>query len=203
MTCPSCSSPVLLGAATCQCGFKLGRERFGPHDLSWEEALRAYWRVYWPAQLLTAIAYLRFIRFRGDIVYRFQPSSNVLFVLQMVLFAIGLFLFVSRLYDPFEKFSLVLVDGNAVAMPRRLELSQRARIWIFLYWRQIAAGFIVVLLSAALNTLFGLIGLRAVYGLNPAFLVSLPAGILMIGPILMKMLIAHTFPGFHMEVRRK
>src|SRR5579859_2986994 len=100
MNCPSCGTPLLFGAVTCSCGFRSGSAAPSSIELSYWEALRAYWRIYWPTQLLGFVAYipLWFLRISGS-VYRLQiiltPAEQVL--LQVVLGAIGLFLYVNRI----------------------------------------------------------------------------------------------------------
>ena len=82
-----------------------------------------------------------------------------------------------------------------------LTMLQRSQIWFFVWWRQIVAGFLAIILAAPLNALIWLIGLRSVLGINVAFWISILGVILAAGPIL-KMLIGHQFGDFRFEVKR-
>lgn len=57
MNCPSCSAPLLFGSTACGCGYRLGSDgaRELPIELSYWEALRVFWRVYWPQQALVGL----------------------------------------------------------------------------------------------------------------------------------------------------
>jgi hypothetical protein len=64
MNCPQCFSPILFGATACGCGYTQpktpprGDDRTVEDratELSYLEALRAYWRVYWPSLILVLI----------------------------------------------------------------------------------------------------------------------------------------------------
>jgi hypothetical protein len=159
-------------------------------DLSYWEALRAYWRLYWPTQLTVAATLLA----AAVIRFRLAPLASA-----VVLGAAGtaaLFLFVPRLYSRgYRGFSLVIL-GPDEAEARRLTLAQRATVWWFLWWRQLVAGVIAGFLAAPTNIVLGIMGLHVGQS------VALFAGILIIGPILMKMLIGNPFDTFRIEVRR-
>ena len=67
---------------------------------------------------------------------------------------------------------------------------------MFLWWRQILAGMFAALLAMPLNALLSIMGLQF------ANQIAVLAGILVIGPILLKMLIGHEFGAFRIEARR-
>ena len=70
-------------------------------------------------------------------------------------------------------------------------------MWFFLWWRQLAAGLLAGLLAGPLNIVLGLLGVRV------APLIAMLAGILIIGPILLKMVVGHQFSDFRLEVKRE
>ncbi len=207
MNCPSCRSPLLFGAVACDCGYQGASAEPSNIELSYGEALRAYWRIYWPAQLFGIVGYLPFawLQVPGH-VYALRLSTLTQperLLLQMVLSAVGLFLFVHRLLSaPFRGFSIHAIADPLGETKFRLNLHRRAQVWLFLWWRQLIAGLLAGLLAAPLNVLLSLIGLRAVFGISVAFWVSTLGVILGIGPILLKMLIGHQFSDFRLEVKR-
>jgi len=107
------------------------------------EALRAFWRVYWPVQLFAIAGYVPFllwIRVAGR--YFILRSSALpvegLVLAQFVLSGVGLFLFVPRIASqPYQRFSIQVIDpdGNPT---RKLSLRHRAHLWFFLWLEAVA-----------------------------------------------------------------
>ena len=160
-------------------------------ELSYWEGLRAYWRIYWPTQVAVLI-----LVFLYAVVHSGRTAPVVALVFQVLLGAATLFALIPRIYSrPYRGFSLVILDpsGGAAA---RLTVAQRARVWWYLWWRQLVAGLIATFLAMPTNIVLGIMGLHVsgtILGL---------AGVLIIGPILMKMLIGNPFEDFRIEVRR-
>ena len=130
MNCPTCANPMLFGATTCPCGYTLSTssESDSSIDLSYFEALLAYWRVYWPTQLLIGLG--------------LALAGGTLFdtVVQVFLAGVGLFLFASRITArPYKGFSIVVSSENGEAGPR-MTYRQRLDVWFFLWWRQLVAS---------------------------------------------------------------
>ena len=65
-----------------------------------------------------------------------------------------------------------------------------------MWWRLLAAGLFGVVLGAPLNVLLALMGL------NVSMQVGAAAGLFIVGPVLVKMLVGNPFPGFSIEARR-
>lgn len=209
VNCPACGSAMFMGVTACPCGYEQSRALSAIEPTYWE-ALRAYWRIYWPTQLFAIVANPIFVsgiwlRFSGEIhTFNLQSLSSVTQVaLQFVLGAIGLFIFIHRcLSSPFHGFSISVIrdsDGSAL---RKIDLGQRFSLWFYLFWRQILAGLLAGFLSMPLNVLVSLVGLRTVFGINIAYWISTLGVILAVGPLLLKMMIGNPFEGFHLEVRR-
>ena len=210
MDCPSCSAPLLFGATSCACGY--GSAGAEPDDsvleVSYWEALRAYWRVYWPTQVVAfavifalSQALLAYVRHRRELEPLSRPLpvslSFVLLPCALIVSAAALFLFVSRLVSrPYGGFSLVVVATPGGEPGRHLGLGQRGQVWFFLWWRQLAASLLAVLLAAPLNVLLALMGLNLSGG------AAVAGGLFIIGPVLVKMLVGNPFPGFSIEARR-
>jgi len=177
MNCPQCGHSLLFGTTTCPCGYQRDAGEGSAIDLSYAEALRAFWRVYWPVQLFAIAGYVPFllwIRVAGR--YFILRSSALpvegLVLVQFVLSGVGLFLFVPRIASqPYQRFSIQVIDpdGNPT---RKLSLRHRAHLWFFLWWRQLLAGVLAAVLAAPLNVLLSLIGLRVLLGLNVGLWVS-------------------------------
>jgi hypothetical protein len=207
VNCPSCGSPLLFGASACDCGYRRVSAEPSNIELSYWEALRAYWCIYWPTQLFGLVGYapVAWLQVSGR-AYALRLSSlsqPERLLLQMVLGAIGLFLFVHRcLSSSFRGFSIRAITDSPEVTKFKLNLRRRTQLWFFLWWRQLVAGLVAGLLAAPLNILISLIGLRAVFGINVAFWVSTLGVILAIGPILLKMVIGHQFADFRLEVER-
>jgi hypothetical protein len=194
--------PRLFGSTSCGCGYKPSHSEALAIEISYWEALRAYWRVYWPAQLfsisgslavgwsLTAVLGLGYTR-------QLLAQGFVQILIQFILMALGLFLFVHRLVSrPLARFALCAIVSPSEEAVRRFTIRRRAEVWFFLWWRQLAAGLLVSLLAAPLNILLGL------FGLTVAPRIAMLAGVLIIGPILLKMLVGHQFSDFRLEVER-
>ena len=167
-------------------------------ELSYLEALRAYWRIYWPSQLVFLIPAVFFTLAAATV-----PLPPVQISPWMVLAAppaaalVTLFLFVPPLCSrPDRGFELVLITGDPAAPPARLRGSRRLQTTLFLWWRQTVAGYFVGLLSVPVGFAFGVMGFtipQPVYTL---------VGLLVVGPLLLKMLIGHPFGTFRIEARR-
>ena len=124
-------------------------------------------------------------------------SGVLLTVLQIPLGAATLFLFVPRICSrPYRGFSIVVVDVESGETSQKLHGRLRGRVWLFLLWRQLVAGFFTGILALPLNAMLILMGLQ----LQQWILVF--AGVLVVGPILLKMLIGNQFDDFRIEARR-
>jgi len=127
-----------------------------------------------------------------------RMSGLLATALSIALGAATLFLFVPRICSrPYRGFSLVAVELATGGTTQKLRIRWRFHVWVFLWWRQIIAGLLASLLSMPLNVLLSLFGLRL------AQWIAVFAGVLVIGPILLKMLIGHQFEDFRLEARRK
>jgi len=160
-------------------------------ELTYTQALRAYWRVYWPSQLLGAA-----LLFAAE---WFLSSLSWIWLLLIAIFvsAGALYLFVPRICSrPYRGFSIVLVSAATGAAQTRLRGLAHWHIWAFLWWRQFFAGLLAAILAIPLNLLLSRFGLQ----LNQA--VANAAGILVIGPLLLKMLIGTQFAGVRLEARK-
>ena len=192
MNCPLCSSPMLFGATACSCGYdsSSSKEQLAI-DLTYWEGLRAYWRVYWPTQVAGAI----FIYVLRMILLR---MPGVLAVSVSIAFgAVALYLFIPRICSrSYRGFSLVVVEAANGGATHRLRARWRFQVFVFLWWRQILAGLLATVLSMPLNALLAIIGLQL------AQWIAVFAGVLVIGPILLKMLIGYQFGCFRIEARR-
>jgi 4-amino-4-deoxy-L-arabinose transferase-like glycosyltransferase len=169
-----------------------------PFELSYSEALRAYWRIYWPSQLALFVPLALLVL--AAAVVPLPPTSIHPWLVIAAPFAgslVTLGLFVPRLCSrPYRGFELVLVPGDPSAPPPRLRGSRRLQAAFFLWWRQTVAGFLTGLLAVPTGFAFGIMGVtipQSVYTL---------AGLLVIGPLLLKMLIGHPFGTFRIEARR-
>lgn len=195
MNCPKCASPLLFGATSCPCGYNDAGNATDtlPIEISYWEGLRAYWRIYWPTQVVGGL--LLAMISRGAAL----GTTNLLsLAVQFIVGAVTLFLFLPRLFSrPYRGFSLVGVELATGSTTKRLRIQWRFHVWVFLWWRQILAGMIASVLSMPLNMLLSIMGLQV------AQWVAVFAGILVVGPILLKMLIGHEFDDFRIEVRRE
>jgi len=197
MNCPSCAAP-LLGASSCGCGWIRNEEALNI-DISYREGLVVFWRLSWPTYLFVLICSV----FIGAAVGATRGAAGVLqladpfiqTVMQLLLFAVGLLLFLSRLFlSRFRRFSLCLATDSGDE--RVLTPQRQVKIWFFLYWRILAASLLSTLLMAPLNILLGL------FRINVGSWMGTLATMFVVGPILMKFLIGHQFSDFRVEVRR-
>jgi hypothetical protein len=162
-------------------------------ELSYWEGLRAYWRIYWPAQVAAMVS-----AFVYAMVHSGRAQALTALGLQALVGAIALFAFVPRIYSrPYRGFALVVLEPAQDAPRRTLDLRQRASLWWFLWWRQLAAGLIAGFLAMPTNMVLGIMGLHLSGG------IAFVAGLLIIGPILMKLLIGNPFDDFRIEVQRR
>ena len=199
MNCPLCSSPLFFGATSCPCGYNKATSPDDPLpiELSYWESLRAYWRTYWPTQVVGLI-FMFCIGMISPATALTGMGGPILIVLQIAVGAVALFLFAPRICSrPYRGFSLVVVDVTSGATTQRLSGRSRLRVSLFLWWRQILAGMFASLLAMPLNALLSIMGLQL------AQWVAVFAGLLVIGPILLKMLIGHEFEDFRVEARRE
>ncbi len=126
-----------------------------------------------------------------------ETTSLEVMAVQFALSAVTMFLFVPRICSrPYRGFSLVLVEISTGEATNDLDGAPRLRIAFFLWWRQVLAGMFASLLAMPLNAVLLLMGLKVTQ-----WVVAL-AGVLVIGPILLKMLIGNDFEGFRVEARR-
>jgi hypothetical protein len=129
----------------------------------------------------------------------FSPAgTGLLQVVLMIPFAgIALYLFVPRIFSrPYRGFSLVVIDSIAGTAAPKLTARWRLNVCFFLWWRQFLAGLFASVLAGPLNILLSIMGLHL-----ERWVADL-AGILVIGPILLKMLIGNEFGEFRIEARR-
>jgi hypothetical protein len=187
----------LFGATNCACGYNTASSTGDdlPIELSYWESLRAYWRVYWAMRVLLFVIVLvvAIVGVPGPLGASPLLSTR----LQIVFGAAMLFLFVPRICSrPYRGFSLTVVEIATGATTRKMRLPWRTRVWLFLWWRQVLAGVLASLLAMPLNALLTMMGLQVATG------VAVVAGVLVIGPILLKMLIGHQFDDFRIEARR-
>lgn len=195
MNCPLCSSPLLFGATSCPCGYSHQSSATDDAlaiELSYWESLRAYWRIYWPTQLLGLIFLFALAMFSP------VGAESPLQIVLMIPFAgIALYLFVPRTFSrPYRGFSLVVVDSITGITGQKLTMRWRLNVCFFLWWRQFVAGLFASLLAGPLNIVLSIMGWHV-----ERWVADL-GGILIIGPILLKMLIGNEFGEFRIEARR-
>jgi hypothetical protein len=152
-------------------------------ELSYWEALRAYWRIYWPCQVAQLFSMY------GFALAGLRLDSLTLVAIEAVIGAATLFLVLPRLYGrPYR--------GFALESAAEIDLPRRGQVWWFLWWRQLVAGVIAGFLAWPANIVLGIMGIQK------AQWITVFAGVLIIGPILIKMLVGNPFDGFQIEVRR-
>lgn len=170
MNCQNCSTPAIDDAI----------------ELSYFEALRAFWRVYWPIQLVAAAG------------LAFATGGPFDILIQFFLGAAALFVFAGRIVGrPYRGFSILVLPVSGTDPVRKLSMRLRLDVWAFLWWRQLIAGALAAFLSGPLNALLAIMGIHA----GPWITVA--GGLLVIGPILLKMLIGEPFGTFVLTVRRE
>jgi hypothetical protein len=161
-------------------------------ELSYWEGLRAYWRIYWPAQVAGMA-----LTFLFAVVHSGRTAALTAIELLVLVGAAALFVLVPRIYSrPYRGFALVVLEPALDTPGGKLSAAQRVHVWWFLWWRQLVAGVIATFLAMPTNIVLGIMGLHI-----SGWIVGL-AGVLIIGPILMKMLIGNPFEDFRIEVRR-
>jgi hypothetical protein len=112
MNCPLCSSPLFFGATTCPCGYNQATSPDDPLpiELSYWESLRAYWRTYWPTQVVGLLFAFGFGMIAPAVALG-EMGRVIVTVMQIPLGAVALFLFAPRICSrPYRGFSLVKVD---------------------------------------------------------------------------------------------
>lgn len=121
----------------------------------------------------------------------------VLLAVQIAFNAVWLFLFLPRICGrAYRGFLLIVVEIATGGTTTKLTPRRRAQATIFLWWRQILAGMFAALLAGPLNMLLGTMGIQV------GQWIAVFAGVLIIGPILLKMLIGNSFDDFRIEARR-
>jgi len=203
MNCPLCSEPMLFGATSCPCGYSLGSAASEdvPIELSYWEALRAFWRIYWPTQLVSSVLIFA-LAFAAALTQPrgARPSELAVILSGAVQIAIGAaayFLFVPRVCSrPYGGFALVLVSFPSGEITTRMRGRVRIQVWFFLWWRLIVAGLLAGVMAMPLNAILGIMGVHC----SPW--IAIFAVILGVGPILLKMLIGQQFKEFRLEARR-
>ena len=208
LNCPSCSAPLLFGSTSCNCGYQGISAEDRPLEISYWEALRAWWRIYWPTQLLSIVAVAAFTRWlwisvsawRTEHPLQRSPlasySTALTIALSFLLGVVSLWLFTPRILGrPYRGFRM-LARGVSGESCSRLTGSQRAQLSFFVWWHQFVGGLAALLLAAPLNMMLGTMGISAAPQITAA------AGLFAVGPIVMKMLVGHQLTGFQIEVRR-
>lgn len=179
---------MLFGATSCQCGYSAqAADEVADRsiELSYLEALRVYWRVYWPMQVVAMLGLL------------FLTGTLFDVLVQLVLAAAALLLFLGRIVSrPYRGFRLVMTASGGGELSSRLTFNQRFELWAFFWWRQMVAGVLAMVLALPLNAVLAMLGLEGGAWVGAA------AGVLVIGPILVKMLIGHPFETFLVVAQR-
>jgi hypothetical protein len=103
-------------------------------------------------------------------------------------------LIVSR---PYRRFSILVLQTRSQKTTNHFSSMERLDVAAFLWWRQMVAGAIARALAVLLNLLLGATGANAMMGIGVA------AGVLVVGPILLKMLIGHPFGDFMLVAKRR
>jgi hypothetical protein len=207
LNCPSCSSPLLFGASSCSCGYQVSSTEDRPLEISYWEALRAWWRIYWPTQVVALFSMALFSRWMLGAINAARnewPLDKSLLerraallttLVTMLLSALCLWLFSPRIAGrPYRGFRLVRVPSDAPG--QRMKAAEQMSLWFFIWWRQLVGGLAAMLLAMPLNMLLGTMRINAGSELS-AFI-----GLFAIGPIIMKMLMGHPLSGFQIEARR-
>ncbi len=206
MNCPLCSAPLLFGSTSCTCGLQRAVDS-RPLEISYSEALRAWWRIYWPTQLVSLVLIALFSRLiiwlinaarkenplTASPLESYAGLANAGFTLLVGAFCV--WAFASRiLRRDYRGFRLVACGASGEF--RRLTWRQRLSLWFFIWWRQYAGGLFALLLAMPLNMLLGTMKI------NAANEIAAAAGLFAVGPIVMKMLVGYPLGGFQIEARR-
>lgn len=204
MQCPACQSPLLFGATECGCGYRAENSAPLAIELSYGEALRAYWRIYWPLNLLGVLLAIVMPRLSVALLgpaeaIRLAANPWVTEALQLAWLACGTFVLLSRVTSgPFRGFVIHVVDADrddGTALP--LTLRRRTQAWLFLLWRLVAGNLLIVLLSAPANAILSLARI------NAGIYIAILANLFVVGPIVLKMLIGNRFADFRLEAVRR
>jgi hypothetical protein len=200
MTCPTCGKPLLFGSKDCSCGWMPTTDPSGSVELTYREALAAFWRICWTATLFVISA--MFASGAGAVALfgaaRVVPLLNTWLcqtLLQNLWIAVSLWLFVPLLLRwPYRGFRLVVQTDSDEAS--RFTFSQRSHVANFIFWRSLGAGIVGQILLMPINILLGIMQIPA----GPYLAVIL--SILVVGPLIIRLLIGHPFTSFRVEVRR-
>ena len=188
MNCPSCSAPFLYGSETCLCGSQATGAKNQTLEVSYWEALRAWWRIYWPTQLVSIGLMAVFSRWLLRIVnqsraeHPLEPSAleGYLSILTVgggfLMGAVCLWFFAPRILGRAYRGFRLVACFEASEIPK-LTVRQRNELWFFVWWRQLAGGLLVVLLSMPLNMMLGTMNI------NAAPQIAAAAGLFGVGPI--------------------
>jgi hypothetical protein len=176
-----------------------------PLEISYWEALRAWWRIYWPIQVLTIVPLAVLSRslaaninaWRAEHPLQRSPLEvHLTTVLTFVMGVVCLWLFTPRILErPYRGFSLVTCAAPGES-GSKLTVRQRTELWFFVWWRQLAGALLALLLAMPLNMMLGTMGI------NASSVIAGALGLFAIGPIIMKMLVGHPLTGFQIEARR-
>lgn len=161
-----------------------------PLEVSYWEALRAWWRIYWPTQLLTSLVVAAFSIWLTHVInasraeHPLQGSaleryvSLVTFVMGALVGAVCLWLFAPRIVGrPYRGFSLVVHVAPCDSRSSLLTARQRTQLWFFVWWRQLAGALAATVLAAPLNILLGTMRVSA------GSEIGIAAGLFVIGPL--------------------
>jgi hypothetical protein len=190
VNCPVCSNQIMFGTKTCECGYRPDSAERSEDDrsidLSYLEALRAFWRIYWPMQLTMAI---------GFVVSTGTPIDTLV---RLVLWGAALYFVVGRLVSrPYKGFFILVLSSADGQVSRHLTARRRLDVWAYLLWRLVVAEVLASILTVPTNMVLGIMGIKA------AGWLSVAGFVLVSGPILLKMLIGEPFDGFMLIARRR
>lgn len=146
-------------------------------------------------QWLLAVVHRR----RGEYPLEASPLEAHLAVLMLAASvaagAVCIWLFAPRIIGrAYRGFRLVACSAPGENL--KLTAPQRTRLWFFVWWRLTAGGLFALLLAMPLNMLLSTMGIHAASPIAGA------AGLFLIGPLVMKMLVGHPLKDFRIEVRR-
>jgi hypothetical protein len=191
----------------CRCGFQSSSAEGRALEISYWEALRVWWRIYWPAQLVSSALITLFSRSLAEGVNQWRAGHPlevspvetyfpILTIGGSLLIGAGcLWLFAPRILGrAYQGFRLVAcLESNEI---QKLTARQRTGLWFFVWWRQLAGGLLAWLLSMPLNMLLGTMNISA------GSLIAAAAGLFGVGPIIIKMLVGNSLNGVQFETRR-
>jgi hypothetical protein len=175
-------------------------------ELSYGEALRVFWRIYWPSQLMALTAFASGIAIRtAHTVYTLRLSGAQRGGLELGLLVTVMCFYVHRIVaPPYRSFRIEIVQDQHPdsAQEKPFSLKRRIRVWSFLAWRMGVAEAIALILEAPLNIFLSLLGVRKVLWFDTGFVVLTVAIVLIIGPTVLRFLIGYQFSDFRLEVFR-